>query len=115
MGIAAHFGLEVGVPTIGVAKKKLYGEYSEPAAVPASFTSLTDPKAGEEIGTVLRTKNNVKPVFVSPGHLADIQSALTFAKTLVRKHRLPEPTRLAHNLVNAFRRGEIAEHINAND
>ena len=109
LGIAAHFGLVIGKPTMGAAKNMLYGTYEEPPATAGSFTYIDDPKTGEHIGTSLRTKNNVKPMLISPGHLNTVEDALAFAKTLVRKHRLVEPTRFAHNLVNAFRKGEIAE------
>ena len=73
-----------------------------------SLVPALDPKTGEILGTALRTKRNIKPVLISPGHKADVASAIKFAKTLSKKHRIPEPTRLAHILVNTFRKGEIA-------
>jgi len=107
LGIAAHFGLVTDTPTMGAAKNLLYGTYEAPPALAGGASSITDPKTGETIGTALRTKNKVKEMLISPGHLNTVEDALAMARTLVRKHRLPEPTRLAHNLVNAFRKGEI--------
>ena len=107
LGIAAHFGLMTGVPTMGAAKNILYGTYDEPGIKKDSYSYIVDPKTNEKIGTALRTKDKVKPMLISPGHLNTVEDALAMAKTLVRKHRLVEPTRFAHNLVNDFRMGEM--------
>ena len=109
LGIAAHFGLVIDTPTMGAAKNILYGAYDEPSAKKDSFRYIRDPKTDEKIGAALRTKENVKVMYLSPGHLNTVDDALSMAKTLVRKHRLTEPTRFAHNLVNSFRKGEIVE------
>ncbi len=109
LGIAAHFGLAIQKSTMGVAKNILYGEVEEPAISAHSYTYIIDPKTNEKIGITYRSKNGVKPIFISPGNQADIESVRTLALSLIRKHRLPEPTRMAHNLVNAFRKGEIKE------
>lgn len=101
MGIAAHFGVLANVPTIGCAKKILFGKFEEPGLLAGNATPVKD--KDEVLGYALRTKNNVKPVFVSPGHLANADDSLALIKTCVRKYRLPEPTRLAHEAVNAFR------------
>lgn len=101
MGIAAHFGILANVPTIGCAKKILYGKFEEPGLPAGNATPIKD--KDEVLGYALRTKNNVKPVFVSPGHLANADDSLALIKTCVRKHRLPEPTRLAHEAVNELR------------
>lgn len=107
MGIASHFGVLAGQVTIGSAKKKLYGTYKEPAEEKGAHSPLTD-KQGVVIGTVLRSKQKVKPIFVSPGHLIDVEGSLSLVEQCVRKYRLPEPTRLAHNAVNQFRLGALA-------
>ncbi len=109
LGIAAHFGLATGVPSMGAAKNILYGSYDEPGIQKDSYSYIIDPKTGEHIGVALRTKDKVKPMLISPGHLNTVEDALEMAKTLVRKHKLPEPTRFAHNLVNDFRTGKIGE------
>jgi deoxyribonuclease V len=103
LGIASHLGLVLGIPTIGCAKSVLTGVYDEPADEPGSTSPLTDPKTGEVIGMALRTKSRVKPVFVSPGHLITIEESVELVMSCVRKHRLPEATRFAHNTVNEYR------------
>lgn len=105
LGIASHFGLWVEHPTIGCAKKLLTGIYKDlpPAAQEQSI--IYDKQ--EAIGVAFRTKANVNPVYVSPGHLMDIPSAVEIIAHCVTKYRIPEPTRKAHLLVNQARRGEI--------
>ncbi|WP_248277025.1 deoxyribonuclease V [Chitinophaga sp. Ak27] len=108
MGIASHFGVLAQQATIGSAKKKLYGVYEEPRPEKGSVSPLTDRK-GQLLGNVLRSKTNVKPIFVSPGHLIDVPDSLRILRQCIQKYRLPEPTRLAHNAVNQFRLGAIPE------
>lgn len=107
LGIASHLGLMLGIPTIGCAKSVLTGVYEEPSDDPGSTSPLTDPKTGEVIGMALRTKSRVKPVFVSPGHLITLEESVELVRSCVRKHRLPEPTRFAHNTVNEYRLRDI--------
>jgi deoxyribonuclease V len=106
MGIAAHFGVLTNQATIGSAKKKLFGLYEEPAPEKGSYSPLTD-KQGQLMGNVLRSKNKVNPIFVSPGHLTDVPGSLDIIQRCIQNYRLPEPTRLAHHAVNQFRLGEI--------
>jgi deoxyribonuclease V len=94
IGLASHLGLCLGLPAIGCAKSRLIGEYAEPGNVAGSYTELRD--NGEVIGTVVRTKDGVKPVYVSIGHLVDLPSAVRLVLDCCRGYRLPEPTRLAH-------------------
>lgn len=108
MGIATHLGLLLNIPTIGCAKGVLIGRYREPNNEAGSEASLMHPKTGEIIGTVLRTKQNVKPVFISPGHLITLEESVAIVKQCVLKHRLPEPTRRAHIVVNMHRIGNKA-------
>ncbi|MGN8036884.1 deoxyribonuclease V [Chitinophaga sp. 22321] len=108
MGIASHFGVLANQATIGSAKKKLFGIYEEPAPEKGSHTPLTD-KQGQLLGNVFRSKTNVKPIFVSPGHLADVPGSLDILRQCIKGYRLPEPTRLAHNAVNQFRLGAVPE------
>jgi len=107
MGIASHFGVLTQTPTIGCAKKVLCGQYEEPALTAGSSSSLVF--KDEVVGIALRTKNSVKPVFVSPGHLIDVPGAVDIIKQCVGRYRIPEPTRMAHNMVNMFRKGEVPE------
>jgi deoxyribonuclease V len=103
MGLACHLGLWLGVPTIGCAKSRLVGEYTEPGAKRGSRSPLVDD--GETIGLVLRTRDRVKPLFVSPGHRCDMESAARVVLECAPRYRLPVPSRLAHQAVNALRTG----------
>jgi deoxyribonuclease V len=105
LGIATHFGLASGVPTIGVAKKKLVGNYTEPELTAGSYTELTH--HNETIGYVYRSKNKVKPLYISPGNRTSLNDVLNLIRQTSGKYRLPEPTRQAHLLVNQLRRAEI--------
>ncbi|GAA0562622.1 deoxyribonuclease V [Chitinophaga japonensis] len=109
MGIAAHFGALSGQASIGCAKKRLFGTYTEPGPERGAYTPLLHKE--EVIGSVLRTKAHVKPVFVSPGHRMDVQDSLSLILQCCGRYRLPEPTRLAHAAVNRFRLGELPEGI----
>lgn len=103
LGIASHVGVLLDLPTIGCAKSVLTGTYEEPGIEAGSWSPLVDTKTGERIGTALRTKRGVKPMFVSPGHRVTHDDAVRIVLACVRKHRLPEPTRAAHDTVNAYR------------
>ena len=105
LGIASHLGLTLGIPTIGCAKSVLIGKYEEPDNVRGAYSYLTD--KDEVIGAALRTKVNVKPVFVSPGHLITLEESIEMVLKATIKHRLPEPTRLAHNTVNEYRKNDF--------
>ncbi|MFC1846026.1 deoxyribonuclease V [Chloroflexota bacterium] len=93
-GLASHIGVLLNIPSIGCAKSRLCGQH-EPVAVEAgSYSKLIDNE--ETIGAVVRTKNNVKPVYVSIGHRIDLTSAIHWVMECCRGYRLPEPCRLAH-------------------
>ncbi len=100
-GLASHIGVLLNKPTIGCAKSRLIGEYQEPGIEKGSFSYLFD--ENEVIGAVVRTRRGVKPVFVSPGHLMDVDTAVNIVLATTSKFRLPEPTRQAHILVNQLR------------
>ncbi len=101
LGLASHLGLWLERPTVGCAKSRLCGDYREPGARKGSRTELWH--NGERVGTVLRTRDKVKPLFVSPGHLCDQDSAVRLTLAAAPRYRLPEPTRLAHQLVTRSR------------
>ena len=103
LGIASHIGLWLDRPTIGCAKSRLFGEFVEPRPDRGDRTGLSD--HGEKIGEVVRTKNRVAPLFVSPGHRCDFESATAVVLATSGKYRLPGPARLAHEFVNEVRRG----------
>lgn len=105
MGIASHVGLFLDRPTVGCAKSWLTGRY-DPAALQehaGAFTRMFA-KDGTCIGAVVRTKTKIKPVFVSPGCQADVETAVKLVLNCCRGYKLPEPTRLAHQLVNRARK-----------
>jgi len=104
LGLASHLGVLLDIPTIGCAKSVLTGVYEEPPNVPGEFCYLYDAKDPTEIlGAALRTKVNVKPVFISAGHRITLEDSLALITASVRTYRLPEETRLAHNTVNEYR------------
>jgi deoxyribonuclease V len=93
-GLASHLGLMLNLPVIGCAKSRLVGEYSEPGQQKGDFSYLYD---GEEIiGAVLRTKTNVRPLFISIGHNISLENAIHWVLYTCTTSRLPEPTRQAH-------------------
>lgn len=109
MGIACHGGLLFGVPSIGCAKSLLVGTYGKLGDARGSTSPITH--KGEVVGMAVRTRKGVQPVYVSPGHLMDLATAVDLVLKVSPKYREPETTRHAHRLVNALRRadGEAAE------
>ncbi len=101
LGLAAHLGLFFDSPTIGCAKSRLTGVFEEPAQAKGGYSRLTD--AGETIGAVLRTRTNVKPLFISIGNKCTLKDAIRIVLACTTKYRLPEPTRLAHQFVSKIR------------
>ena len=106
VGIASHVGLLLQRPTLGCAKSILVGQHGELGEDRGSWEPLVDPKTEETIGAALRTKTRVQPIYVSPGHLIDLAGAIELTLRADGGYRQPEPTRRAHLLVNALRRGE---------
>jgi deoxyribonuclease V len=107
MGIASHFGVLTGQASIGCAKNMLTGNYSPLGLERFSQSEiLVD---GGVKGYALRTKSGVKPVYISPGHKISVKDSLRIMKQCTLKHRIPEPTRLAHNYVNQFRIGNLKQ------
>ncbi len=98
LGIAAHLGILLDIPTIGVAKSRLIGTYDDVPETKGSYVPLMD--HDECIGVVLRSRDNVKPLFVSPGHKMSIESAREIVMNCLTRYRLPETTRQAHHLAS---------------
>ena len=101
-GIASHLGLILNIPSVGCAKSRLVGEFGEVGTERGSFTPLV--YNGEKVGYVVRTKDNVKPVFISPGNMISHEDCVELILSATGKYRLPEPIRAAHTLVNKSRR-----------
>lgn len=96
MGLACHLGLVLDLPTFGVAKSRLIGTHAEVGCRRGSTTPLFD--GGEVIGMVVRTRTDVKPVFVSAGHRITLAEAVELTIACSPKYKVPEPTREAHRL-----------------
>lgn len=101
LGLAAHLGLFFDKPTIGCAKSRLTGNFEDPPPEKGAYSLLKD--KDEVIGAVVRTRTNVKPVFVSVGNKCLLKDAIEITLAYVVKYRLPEPTRLAHQQVSKLR------------
>jgi len=96
MGIAAHLGVLLDMPSIGVAKSRLTGRFDMPGEQKGDSSPLIAGK--EQIGIVLRSRDKVSPLFISPGHRVDMQTACALATECLTRYRLPEPTRMADKL-----------------
>jgi deoxyribonuclease V len=94
LGLASHIGVLLDKPSIGCAKSRLVGEFKEPKQKRGAMRTLS--LNHKKVGVVLRTKDNTKPLFVSPGHRITVETAARRVLDAARGYRLPEPTRLAH-------------------
>ena len=101
LGLASHLGLWLDLPTIGCAKSRLCGEHQVPGEGKGAWTILWHNDI--EVGRVVRTKDRVKPLFVSPGHKIGLDDAKDVTLNCCRGYRMPEPTRQAHLLSNKMR------------
>ncbi len=93
-GIACHLGVITGLPTIGVAKTRLIGEHPPLPGRRGAWVALRD--GSEMIGAVLRTRQGVKPVYVSAGHKVSLARAVEYVMACTTRFKLPETTRWAH-------------------
>lgn len=98
LGVASLLGLWLDVPTIGVAKSRLCGRHGEVGEMRGDWTPLEH--KGDIIGTVLRSRTRVKPLYVSPGHRLGQTTAHEWVMRCLHRTKLPEPTRLADRLAS---------------
>ena len=98
-GLACHIGLLSGIPSIGVAKTRLVGQHEPVPPARGSWRPLWD--GDEQVGAVLRTRDGVKPLYVSVGHRISLASAVQYVLACAPRYRLPETTRQAHRLASA--------------
>jgi deoxyribonuclease V len=98
LGIASHLGVITGLPTIGVAKKRLIGAHKAVPNHRGAWVELAH--QGEVIGAVLRTRVGTKPLFVSPGHRITLRTSVSYVMQCTIRYRLPETTRHAHRLAS---------------
>ncbi len=105
-GLAAHLGLYIGLPTVGCAKKRLCGKHDPPALEKGRAAPLCLKK--EVVGYVLRSRDNVKPIYVSPGHLSDVETSKDLIMRCLGRYRIPEPLRQAHLAATRLRRDLVS-------
>jgi deoxyribonuclease V len=94
IGLASHMGLCLDLPSIGCAKTPLLNDFISPGSSKGSYEWVRG--EGKEVGAVLRTKNDVKPLFVSPGHRIDLMASIQLILESCQGFRFPEPLRKAH-------------------
>ena len=94
LGLASHLGLWLNMPTVGCAKTRLVGRHGKVGTRRGQYRSLL--YGEEKVGVVLRTRARVKPLYVSPGHLAEVNSSRRLVGRCCLKTRMPEPIRKAH-------------------
>ena len=111
LGLACHGGLLFGVPSIGCAKSLLVGTYGRLGEERGATAEIRH--RGEVVGMAVRTRRGVSPVYVSPGHLMDLPTAVDWVLRVSPRYREPETTRHAHRLVNALRREARAQALSA--
>ncbi|MCI4624678.1 MAG: endonuclease V [Candidatus Magnetoovum sp. WYHC-5] len=102
LGIASHIGVTLDIPTVGVAKSRLIGIHKDPGINRGDWQYLMD-NNGDTIGVILRTKKGIKPLYISPGHLINIEDSKEIALKCSHKYRLPEPIRCAHLISGNFK------------
>jgi deoxyribonuclease V len=102
-GLASHLGVVLDRPSIGCAKSRLVGRYEEPPRDFGAWTPIVE--KGETVGAALRTRPSHAPLFVSVGHQISLPTAVQIVLACCRERRfMPEPTRLAHQLVTDYAR-----------
>jgi len=115
LGIAAHLGVHLELPSVGVAKRRLFGEpagplpaeedAATPLCAPEDALGVPSPSCrGVQVGWVWRSRRRTNPLFVSPGHRVGMAEALAFVRSFPRRTKLPEPLALAHRLAGRARR-----------
>jgi len=96
IGLASHIGVLFDLVSIGIAKKPLVGEFKPPPPEKGAYSPLYYQE--KQVGFVVRTREKVKPIYVSPGHKISLEDSLKWALKTVSGYRLPEATRIAHQL-----------------
>lgn len=110
-GIACHLGVLLDRPTVGCAKSRLIGTHAKPPERAGHWTPLLDPADSrdgttETIGAVLRTREAVRPIYVSQGHCVSFERAIELVRAVCDGYRIPRPTREADQFVEAVKRGD---------
>lgn len=108
-GIACHLGVLFDKPSIGCGKSVLVGDFIEPGWRAGSATPLIH--LGERVGVALRTRDGVRPIFVTQGHRVSLRTAVRLLRPALDGFRIPKPTREADHYVRALRLRFQAEGI----
>jgi len=112
LGLASHLGVVLDRPSIGCAKSILIGTHEAAPTKAGSWVPLVDEKAGgERIGAVLRTRNGVRPIYVSQGHRISLETAIRMTMAVSDGLRIPRPTRDADHFAGEIKRKVLAEHL----
>ena len=106
LGLASHIGLLINTPSIGAAKSRLIGEHGRLGLRKGAVTPLLD--GGEQIGTVVRTRRAVRPIYVSVGHRISLDAAVKWVLRCSPQYRVPEPTRSADHWVGELKKAQFA-------
>lgn len=102
LGLASHLGLCLDIPTIGCAKSRLCGEHHPFDLQRGNYTPLR--LSDKTVGYVYCSRTGVKPIYISPGHLADLESSRKVVEGCLGRYRIPEPLRQAHNTATLIRK-----------
>ena len=102
IGLASHLGVLLDLPSVGCAKSRLVGEHGEPGSRRGDWTPLL--LEGRQVGAVVRSRHDVKPLWISPGHRIGVRQAIRWTLACCRT-RVPEPIRLAEQVVNCLKAG----------
>lgn len=100
-GLASHLGLWLGLPTVGCAKKRLCGKHGPPPVSKGRSVPLYLDE--DVVGSLYCSRDNVKPIYVSPGHLSNLESSEQLIARCLGRYRIPEPLRQAHLLATKLR------------
>jgi deoxyribonuclease V len=108
MGLASHLGILLDWPTVGCAKSILIGKHGTLAEKAGSWIELKDDKAeGETIGAAVRTRDGVKPVYISQGNRVSLETAIRLTLAVSGGVRIPRPTREADRFVASMKHGHF--------
>ncbi len=108
LGLASHMGLFLERPTIGVAKSRLFGTPDDIPKKLGEWFPLRNPEK-DVIGSVICTKKETKPLYISPGHLITLEDTMRLVMSCLNGYKIPEPTRQAHILTQRIKREKQAE------
>jgi deoxyribonuclease V len=100
-GLATYVGVALDLPTIGVSKSALCGEFELPQKAGEATPLFYN---GKQVGHLMKTRKGCRPIVIAPGHRVSVDSSLELAREYLADHKLPEPCRLAHEYVNQVKR-----------